>query len=267
MDELDALFLWSPSEERERARQQHAGEYITAPLLATAYVGFDVSRPPFDDPRVRQAFALAADRERFADVVMQGYAFPATGGFVPPGMPGHSAGIGLPHDLERAHALLAEAGHPGGRRFPAVELLSDEVLSEHLAAQWQEDLGVEVAWVKRDWEEVLERMENDPPHIYFGAWYADYPDPDNFLRVCDGIRWTRWQNADYRQLVEEAGRVVDQRERMAMYHQADSMLVWEAVIMPVIYWRSHLLIKPWIKRFPTSAVKWWFWKDVVVEPH
>jgi ABC-type oligopeptide transport system substrate-binding subunit/DNA-binding SARP family transcriptional activator len=267
MDELDALFLWSPSEERERARQQHAGEYITAPLLATTYVGFDVSRPPFDDPRVRRAFVLAADKEKFADVVMQGYAFPATGGFVPPGMPGHSAGVGLPHDLDQARSLLAEAGYPGGCQFPAVELLSDEVLSKHLATQWQEDLGVGITWSRKDWEEVLERMENDPPHIYFGAWYADYPDPDNFLRVCDGIRWTRWQNDIYSRLVEEARRVVDQQERMKMYLQADSMLVGEAVIMPVIYWRSHLLVKPWIKRFPTSAVKWWFLKDVIVEPH
>jgi len=101
-----------------RARQRCAGEYVWGPRLSLDFAGFDVSRPPFDDRRVRRAFTLATDRETLADVILRGYASPATGGFVPPGMPGHSPGIGLPYDPEAARRLLAEAGYPGGRGFP-----------------------------------------------------------------------------------------------------------------------------------------------------
>ncbi len=266
-DQLDILFLWTHSQERASARQRHASEYLVAPWLATTYVGFDTSRPPFNDLNVRRAFALAADKETFANVVLQGYAFPATGGFVPPGMAGHSASIGLPHDPDQAHTFLAQAGYPEGRGFPPVQFISDESSSQALAAQWQETLGVEIAWSKVSWEEFVQRLENDPPNIFLGTWQADYADPDNFTRVCEVIRWTRWRNDGYWELVEKARQVMNQAERLAMYHQADHTLVQEVALLPITYRRLHMLLKPWVRRFPTSAIKWWYWKDVVIEPN
>ena len=114
-------------------------------------MGFDVNRPPFDDPRVRRAFVLATDREMLADVALRGYVFPATGGFVPPGIPGHSPGIGSPYDPEGARQLLAEAGYPDGRGFPVVGALLPRAAitlagCEYQQAQWQENLGVEIVW-------------------------------------------------------------------------------------------------------------------------
>jgi ABC-type oligopeptide transport system substrate-binding subunit len=270
LDMLSFRNLSEGKEDRDRVRQRHAGEYISAPWSTTAYVGFDVSQSPFNDPRVRRAFVLAVDRERWANVIMGSYAFPATGGLVPPGMPGHSAGIGLSYDPDRARQLLAEAGYADSDGFPPVELLAEtvnETSGEYLATQWRENLGVKVVCRLVEWAEFLDRLEAGPPHVFLSAWYADYPDPDNFLRVCDAVRWTRWQKDAYWKLVEGARQVTNHRERMEMYQQADRVLVEEAVIMPFAYWRSHLLVKPWIKRFPVSPIKWWFWKDIVVDPH
>ena len=52
-----------------------------------------------------------------------------------------------------------------------------------------------------------------------------------------------------------------------MYQQADAILVDEAPVLPVIYRRFHLLVKPWVSTFPTSAIRYWFLKDVIIEPH
>jgi ABC-type oligopeptide transport system substrate-binding subunit len=60
---------------------------------------------------------------------------------------------------------------------------------------------------------------------------------------------------------------MDQEERMSLYRQADRILVEDAPVMPVGYGRQHLLVKPWVSRFPTSAIKYLFWKDVIIEPH
>ncbi|NIN63611.1 MAG: hypothetical protein GTO63_02615, partial [Anaerolineae bacterium] len=184
-DRLDVLDLGLfPPAEMDRARQRHAGEYLSVPWLATIFVAFDVSRPPFDDVRVRQAFVLATDRETLGDVIWRGYVFPATGGLIPPGMPGHSVEIGLPYDPQQARRLLAEAGYPDGRGFHVAEALTPherEPLSKHLRAQWQENLGVEITWQAMDYAAFGERVCREPPSMSLARWVADYPDPDNFL--------------------------------------------------------------------------------------
>ena len=267
----DALELRGLSyDARDYARQRHAGDYVSVPGLETAYVGFIVDRPPFDDAQVRRAFVLATDRETLAGVVTRGFWAPATGGFVPPGMPGHSAGIGLPYDPDRACEILEEAGYSCGQGFPAVEFLGGlgtDPLGTHMQEGWQEKLGVEVKWQTADWATFLDKLEEDPPHMFLLSWDADYPDPDNYLRGCPVRRWARWQHETYADLVERARRVTDQKERMRLYGQADGILVEETAVMPLLYGRRHLLVKPWAGRFPTSASKWWYWKDVVIEAH
>jgi oligopeptide transport system substrate-binding protein len=270
-DKLDVLDLGLlPPPEVDRARQRHAGEYLSVPMLATIFVAFDVSRPPFDDVQVRQAFVLATDRETLGDVIWRGYVFPATGGLIPPGMPGHSVGIGLSHDPRQARRLMAEAGYPGGRGFHVGEVLTPherEPLSRHLRAQWQENLGVEITWQPMEYGAFAERLYREPPHMHLGRWTADYPDPDNFLRVGAAFAAPGWRNENYAGLVQEARRSMDQEERMDLYKRADKILVEEAVIVPLNYVRWHLLTKPWVRKHPTSPTYSWFWKEVIIEPH
>jgi ABC-type oligopeptide transport system substrate-binding subunit/tetratricopeptide (TPR) repeat protein len=267
---LDILHLRRiPPVERDRARQQHASEYVSLPSSTTYYLVFDVRRPPFDDPWVRRAFVCAVDRVTMVDVAMRGYDFPAAGGLVPPGMPGHSPGIGLPYDPELGRRLLAEAGFPGGRGFPIVHALTltdIEPAFDHLQKQWHDNLGLEITWETMELAELDERILSNPPALFSLCWVADYPDPDSFLRVAVQLH-TRWRNEVFVDLVERARRVPDQGERMKLYGQADRILVEEAPIMPLGYEREHLLVKPWVRKYLTSALKLPFWKDVIIEPH
>jgi oligopeptide transport system substrate-binding protein len=185
-------------------------------------------------------------------------------------MLGHSAGIALPYDPDRARELLDEAGYPGGRGFPTVTLLTDRKrrpYSEYLQVAWRVNLGVEIGREAMEWGEFLDRLGREPPHIFCVSEPANFPDPDDLLGAPFFQPFCRWRNETYDRLVEEARRVTDQAERMAMYQQADKLLVEEAVVMPYAYGRCHLLVKPWIKRWPASMTKFWFWKDVIIEPH
>jgi oligopeptide transport system substrate-binding protein len=267
-DDLDVVHLLLPGV--DRARQRHPGEYISGPLLFTWYLGFNTSRPPFDDLRVRRAFALATDRETGLGAILRGYEAPATGGFVPPGMPGHSAAIGPAYDPAGARQLLAEAGYPKGDGFPLLDLLLPqdwEAVAEYLAAQWRETLGVEIRWETLELAARLDKMDRDPPPVFVAAWTADYPDPDNFLRASSIRPHTRWGNEAYDRLVEEARRLMDHGERMTLYRQADRILMEEAVIVPLCYGRVHIFVKPWVRNLPIAALEGWFWKDVIMEPH
>jgi ABC-type oligopeptide transport system substrate-binding subunit len=189
---------------------------------------------------------------------------------VPPGVPGHSPGIGLPYDPDRARHLLAEAGYPHGRGFPLVDALSFRAVesrSEYLRAQWQQILGVEIAWETLEWTLFLDRLRKGLPQVFNAIWEADYPDPDNFLRVSRARTWARWRNEPYDRLVENARRATDQEQRMRLYGQADRILVDEAPILPLTYEQDHLLVKPWVSKYPTSVLRGSFWKDVIIEVH
>jgi len=254
-----------------RIRQRYAGEYRRYPQLTTRYLQFDASRPPFDDVRVRRAFVLATDREALVRAVRPD-CFPATGGFVPPGMPGHLPGIGLPCDPGRALQLLAEAGYPGGRGFPVVECCAraDQAdLGENLQAQWQENLGVEIRWETVEWQEILARLGEHVPHLLIMGWAADYPDPDNFLRArIEHIQQqSGWRHEGYVSLMKRAQRSLDQGERIRLYREAEQILVHEAPIMPIFHRSVRLLAKPWVTRFPTTGLREWFFKDVIIQPH
>jgi ABC-type transport system substrate-binding protein len=220
---------------------------------------------------VRQAFALATDRETLADVMLRGYAFPATGGFVPPGMPGHSPGIGLPYDPDAARRLLAGAGYPGGQGFPDLACIARDDpghghMCEYLQAQWRENLGVEINWEEIEWAGFPGRMDEAVPHMWMVGYWADYPDPDDYLRI---VWWLPpgWQHLAYTRLVEGAQRTMDQVERMKLYGQADRILIEEAPILPLTYARFHVLVKPWVRKYLTPPLRWWFWKDVILESH
>jgi ABC-type oligopeptide transport system substrate-binding subunit len=268
---LDILYLaYLPPRERHRARHQYAGDYISGPMLWSQYICLNLSRPPFADGRVRKALTMATDRETLAHVGYRGYLFPATGGLVPPGMPGHTPGIGLPFDPEQARSLLAEAGYSNGCEFPPLEACSVtgfETVTQCLQAQWLENLGMNITWVEMDWATFLDRLASRRPHMWIDGWSADYPDPDNFLRVASWRMDVGWENEAFDLLVNEARRVLNQSERLKMYQQADEILIEEAVVMPLAYGRAHWLVKPWVTRFPTSPIGGHFWRDVIIEPH
>jgi len=231
----------------------------------THYVALDTRRSPFDDRRVRRALALAFDPKYHTANVNS----PATGGFLPPGMPGHSEGIGLPFDVEQAQQTLAAAGYPGGKGLPLLETPVAEEYAPHLkdvCDQWLNNLGV-VAGVRVVEPEVAYGHDFDPPpHIDVNSWMADYPDPDNFLRVGANIL-NLWKNERFEGLVQEAQRTTDHELRMRMYRQADKILIDEAAIIPIGYSNMPVLIKPWLKLRRPSLGVLNRWKNLIIEPH
>jgi oligopeptide transport system substrate-binding protein len=259
-DALDVLDLGKlPRSERDRAKQRYAGEYVVLPQLATSSVLVNVSQPPLDDLRVRQALALCIDQETLSGVVGGGR---ATGGYLPPHMPGHSPGRALPYDPERARELLAEAGYPAGRGLAPIRAASPtthRLTAEYLEAQWRDDLSIKSTFELMEWSDYIVGSAEEYNLILF-SWQADYPDPHNFLRS-DGHLRKELIGEWHTDLVDRARCLTNQVERMSLYREADRRLVEEAAIVPLVYPRQHWLVKPWIRRFPGP------WKDVVIEPH
>ncbi|MCP4210007.1 MAG: AAA family ATPase [Halieaceae bacterium] len=257
----------------ELARRRHLPEYVQNPLFTTFIYAFDTRRPPFHDRRVRQAFAMTFDREQGAARFGTQVSKPTYGGFIPPGMPGHSPAIALPYDPDGARRLLAESGYPKGIGFPEVELVqfytpgADESCRFYVS-QWRQVLGISMTYRLLEWTAYWRYLAQGSPHIMCMNGGGTYGDPDAFMR--QSFRTvqvlTGWHHPDYERIIDEAGRSHDQAERIRLYQQADTLLMEEAPIFSVSYHDNAYLIKPWVRKMSLSPVAaGTIWKDVLLE--
>ena len=206
--------------------------------MSLQYYGFDTSRPPFDDVRVRQAFARAVDWRRLIGLSSAGAARPATG-MVPPGIPGRSETDFLPaHDPDGARALLGEAGFPGGVGFPTVTLLGGGPTDRAFAAEIKQQLGVTVT-IEIQGPGFFDRLHDDPPQIFAMGWVADYPGPNDFLGILLGTgasnNYGRWSSAPFDQAVSAALAASDPGATRAAFDTAESIVRDEAPTIPLTY--------------------------------
>jgi ABC-type oligopeptide transport system substrate-binding subunit/tRNA A-37 threonylcarbamoyl transferase component Bud32/dephospho-CoA kinase len=255
----------------QRAIHLHPDEYLSVPGPTTLYLGYNTFRPPFDNPLVRKAFTHALDREMLVDVFSRVRGEPALGGFVPPGIPGHSEGIGLQYDPEKGKGLLSQAGYGPSMEFPQVRLVVPKSpgiqrRADFLQSQWAENLGVEVTWQSIDLADYLDGLNEEDPDIFMIAWMGSFPDPDDFLSITLNENLLMWVNEEVQKMVMEAKHTPDDEQRILLYQQADRRLIEDAAIMPLSYGQHHILFKPRVKQFPLSPLRLWFWKEVVLDP-
>lgn len=128
---------------------------------ALTYYAFNTAREPFDDVRVREALALAIDRERISRDDLGGATEPA-GKFLPDAMSGEKPVVDkaelLEHDINKARELLSEAGYPNGDGFPVIRLLinrneQQRIVAQSIAAMWRATLNIDTEIVIRNWDE------------------------------------------------------------------------------------------------------------------
>jgi oligopeptide transport system substrate-binding protein len=263
-DELDLVSMFTmPSKSLVPIIRRHSLDHHEYAAFITSYVGFDLTVPPLNDPRVRRALSMAIDRDALVAVVSDGLAAPAMGGIVPPGMPGHVPDLAPPHDPDEARRLLEEARAAGGDDVLLSTPPIAEVRARFLAQAWAEvgfPIRVEVV--------PLDEWQAGPRVITVGGWIADYADPDTFLRVMVDPPVPGWdRDGDYCHLLDEAARAGDQSARLQRYQQADRLLVEDAVVIPLLYQHWHVLFKPWVTNFRVPAVKHpGFWHELHVGP-
>ncbi len=250
--EIDVTVVGPADVERVRdpSNPLHA-ELSTVPQLDIQYLGFDVTQPPFDDVRVRQAFALAVDREKITDVVWKGMRLPAEG-IVPPGMPGYQRdGPLLDHDPQRARDLISESRYEEVSRLPPITLsiggtgVELDPVTEALVAIYRENLGLEIP---------VERVEDvfaERPQFFLSGWIADYPDPENFLDLLfhgeSGLNHTNYSNFQVDQLLEEARIEQNTQRRLQLYQQVEQLIAADAPWVPLWHSVDYVLTKPYVE--------------------
>lgn len=233
--------------------------------------------PPFDSLEVRQAFASAMNRELYIQQVNSGAGQPA-GTLLYPGIPGYQTEYQQAYDPDRAKALLAEAGYPGGKDFPAIKLYFDgsDDLSKKDALFWSDQfkqvLGVNIVPSGIDSVELSKMFDEKDPELQLttSVWWQDYPSAQNWLSLLFGndspFASRGWNDPKFNDLVNQADRLSGD-EAAALYAKADAYLAEMAAALFYMHGADLTLVKPYVRGYSTGASQTYgFYYNMVFGP-
>jgi oligopeptide transport system substrate-binding protein len=241
------------------------------PRSGTAFLICDTTNPPTDDVRVRQALALAIQRDALANGVLKGEFSPAQT-ILPPDIPGHNEAAALGEDAEKAKQLLADAGYPDGQGFPELTVTfnttygEQKKTAEYLQGIWKQTLGINLkldpleAKAYQDW---LNSRVDQPYNLHIDFWGSDWGDPANwhnqlFASQTDFYH-SHWKNDEFDTLVREAAGMGDAEARIGQYEKAEVILNQEASIIPLFNLNRVYVVKPWVQgivHYPILGRTW-----------
>jgi oligopeptide transport system substrate-binding protein len=221
--------------------------------LGTYFYRFNVTRKPFDDPRVRKAFALVTDKERIVTKLTKGRE-KAADHYVPDGVANYQSPPGLRFDPEKARQLLAAAGFPGGKGFPhlqysffATPKMQGKIAVE-LQQMWRQELGVEIELRQIERKVFYSQQSRLDYDVSASSWIGDYNDANTFLDMFlanSGNNRTGWKNPGYDELIRRANLQTDAVQRAELFRQAETLLVVEeAPIVPIYFYAGFNYFDP-----------------------
>ena len=248
-----------PTEEIPSLRS--SSQFYSAPIMGTYYVTFNVERKPFNDPRVREALSLAIDRKYVANVIMQGTYIPAKN-FVGPGVSDAAPGSSFEEyttanygdhfdvenyaaDLEKAKKLLAEAGYPNGKGFPAFEYLTNDALYHKPVAEYlqsaYDQLGITMKINIQEWKTVTADRRSGNFDVARNGWVYDWDDPSNMINLLEtgnGNNDGKYSSKEFDDLVRKARATVNVADHYKYLHEAEQVLLKDAAMAPVAYYNE-----------------------------
>ncbi|BDI34345.1 peptide ABC transporter substrate-binding protein [Capsulimonas corticalis] len=228
------------------------------PRAATYYIGLNQGTfAPFKDVRVRQALAYATDKQKIRHVVLRDNLDVAED-ILAAGIPGADPSFkGIPYDPAKARELLAAAGYPGGKGFPAITIAYRESYPDLdktvdlLRGMWKDNLGIDVQGKRTQWTVLLDLEHKNQLDSYHIRWAADYLDPQDYYTVLltthGSENHTGYSNPTYDALCDKADSMPDGPERNALYRQAARIVADDVPMIPLYYQKDIELVKPYVK--------------------
>lgn len=254
--------------------------------MITQYYSFNVSRPPFDNIKVRKAFNMAINRKKIVEDILNNQAFgPAIYGFSPPTFAGYDITKikGYDFNLVEAKKLLAEAGYPNGRAFPPVKIILNSGGARHtnvvveIQKQLLENLNVNVDFEVIPMTQKLDLAATGQTDIVRESWVADYPSPESFLSVFFGEvvpkdanqksfpNTARYKNAQYDKFYVKGRDAVNRDSSFAYFMKAEQILLNDAPLMPLWYDGNYRLTRFGIQNMHTNAMRYRNFSDTYIK--
>lgn len=257
-DELD-ITDGLPYNQLTWVRNELGDELEVAPWFGSYYFGFNLTKPPFKDAKdLRTALAMAIDRDILTGRVT-GAGEIAAYGWVPPaaGYTGQQRGWATWAQAERnaeAQRLYAQAGYSADNPL-RVEVLyntneNHKRISVAIASMWKEVLGVETSLVNQEWKVFLDtKNRKEDTQVFRAGWIGDYDDAYSFAQLMhskNAQNDSGYVSPVYDDLLDRAAREPDAAKRIALLEEAERVLLEDLPIIPIYFYVSKHLVKPWV---------------------
>jgi len=252
-------------------------DLITAPELSFYYIGFDTTKPPFDDVNIRRAFSQAIDKDKLVSLVYRDMV-EAADGILPPGMPGYNEDlVGLDFDVAEARELIANSRYGDVSNLPPITITTagwGGLISSDLEAivyEWRQNLGVEVEVRQLEPQRFLYHLMEERDEMFDMGWIADYPHPQDFLDILfhSGTEnnYGQYSNPEVDALLQMANVEPDSEASLGLYQQAEQLLVDDAACLPLWFGENYVLVKPYVSGYELNPMGTAMLNTVSVEPH
>jgi oligopeptide transport system substrate-binding protein len=256
-----------PANQRSWLKSKLGDQVVNSPYFAAYFLGMNFELAPFkNNPALRRALVLAVDREPMVRYMKQGMYEPAYT-LMPP-LPGYDLPVpdwSRLSDADR-HALARRLYHEAGYSDAHPLRINLEVpfqgpdsrhLFEALVATWHGILGADVQLYEREFTVLAQERSLHKLPLFFDAWIGDYPDPYTFMQInytANGNNFDGYANPRFDRLIDAAGQESDNAQRYRLFEQAESLLNEDAAYIPLYYYATRHLAKPYLRGWRSSVM-------------
>jgi peptide/nickel transport system substrate-binding protein/oligopeptide transport system substrate-binding protein len=253
-----------PPAEVESVAEGRRYIFLQKPTLSLRSYGFNLLLKPLDEKKLRKAINFAIDKEAIISEIHRDQ-FHLAKGILPPGMPGYDPLKNpYPFNERQALTLLSEAGFPNGKGVPPLAIWSS---SSSEAAQKElseiksqlNRIGIQTTiHFETNWPNFVSMLKENKAPVFIRAWYADFPDPDNFLGILfhskSQYNYMAYHNPEVDRLLDRAKAERDYLKRMEMYRKVEDIVLEDAPIIPMVHHLYQMVYQPYVRGIEINAL-------------
>ncbi len=239
-------------------------QLVFTPSLSLTYLGFDITKAPFDDPSIRKAFSMSIDKQKLADLMFRNVMAPA-GGILPPGMPGFNDSLKtIQYNIDSAKALIASSKYGSAASLPAIVITVSGYGGlvpgdlEAIVYDWEQAFGIDIEIRQLNPFQFSYELKQEKDSMYYWGWNADYAHPQDFLEVLFGTGTTYniggYSNAQVDGLLKQAAVATNLLSSFALYQQAEQILVNDAACIPLWTGKNMQVVQSYVKGYSMNAL-------------
>ena len=253
-----------PPEEIEEILKQRQYPFIQKPLLSLRFYGFNLRTKSLENKKLRKAINFGIDKKSIISEIHKNQ-FNIARGILPPGMPGYNpAKNPYPFSEFEARKNLSEAGYTESKEAPGLEIWSaskseaaQKELSEIQSQLKKVDIPTNINF-ETNWPNFVSMLSTSKAPVFIYAWYADFPDPDNFLWTLfhskSKYNYTGYHNPEVDRLLDKARAERDYLKRMEMYRKIEEIVLDDAPIVPMVNHLFQMVYQPYVRGIEVSAL-------------